>query len=48
MDNRTRTARKSIIMGYDSTREQAAPGKFAALARFCTTPERRKLFGLEV
>ena len=48
MDNRTPTARKSIIMGYDSTRAHVEPNRYAALARFCTTPERRKLFGLEV
>ena len=48
MDNRTGTARKSIIMDYESTRKQADPGKFEALSRFCTTPARRRLFGLVV
>lgn len=47
MDNNTGTARKSILMGYDSTRRNADPARYAALAPVCTTTERRRLFGLE-
>jgi hypothetical protein len=48
MDNRSRTPRKSIILIYEKrTPGKASPDTFAAIARHCTTPERRVLFGLE-
>ena len=46
MDNATGTARKSILMGYDSARDHVDPARFAALAPVCTTSARRRLFGL--
>ena len=48
MDNHTRQARKSVIMGYYSRPPGAAESsKYAALAHLCPTPQRRGLFELE-
>ncbi len=48
MDNHSDTPRKSIILIY----EKRTPGRvdakrFASIAHYCTTPQRRKLFSLE-
>lgn len=48
MDNYTETSRKSLILIY----EKRTPGRvdserFSSIANLCTTPGRRKLFGLE-
>ena len=43
------TARKSIILIYEKrTPEKVDPQRFAAIEKYCTSPERRALFGLEV
>ena len=48
MDNRTRQWRKSIILIYEKrTAKRVDPNRFKAIEKFCTTPQRRKLFGLE-
>ena len=49
MDNGTTTPRRSIILIYEKrTPEKVRPDAFKAIARLCTTPERRALFGMEV
>ena len=49
MDNATTTPRRSIILIYEKrTPEKVRPDAFKAIARLCTTPERRALFGMEV
>ncbi len=50
MDNCTLTPRKSIIMGYNKIKlqEPEPDSRFSSIAHLCTTPQRRKLFGLEV
>lgn len=46
MDNETATPRKSIILIYEKrTPEKVRP--FKSIEKYCTTPERRALFGLE-
>ncbi len=47
MDNETSTPRKSIILIYEKrTPEKVRP--FKAIEKYCTTPARRALFGLEL
>lgn len=48
MDNHTQTPRKSIIIGYDKGALENPDSRFSGVARFCKTPERRKLLRLEV
>lgn len=49
LNNRTETPRKSIILVYEKrTLNRVDPKRFASIVHLCTTPERRKLFGLEV
>jgi ectoine hydroxylase-related dioxygenase (phytanoyl-CoA dioxygenase family) len=48
MDNHTDTPRKSIILIYEKrTPDRVEPKRFAPIAEYCKTPERRKLFSLE-
>ena len=48
MDIQTDGARKSIILIYEkSTPNRGSPDRSAAIANYCVTPERRRLFGLE-
>jgi hypothetical protein len=48
MDNRTRQPRKSIILIYEKrTPGRVDSNRFKSIERYCTTPQRRKLFGLE-
>ncbi|MCZ6681415.1 MAG: phytanoyl-CoA dioxygenase family protein [Candidatus Poribacteria bacterium] len=48
MDNHTDTPRKSIILIYEKrTPERVDSKRFTSIAHYCTTPERRQLFGLE-
>ena len=48
MDNHTDTPRKSLILIYEKrTSDRVDPKRYTSIAHLCTTPERRKLFGLE-
>ena len=48
MDNPTGKPRKSIILIYEKyTPNRVSPEAHAAIAHYCTTPERRRLFSLE-
>lgn len=48
MDNPTRVPRKSVILIYERrTPGRGCPDAFASIAPHLTTPERRRLFGLE-
>jgi len=48
MDIQTGIARKSIILIYEkSTPNRVSPDRFAAIANYCVTPQRRRLFSLE-
>ena len=48
MDNHTQIPRKSLIIGYHKTALENPDSRYASLERFCKTPARRKLLGLEV
>jgi ectoine hydroxylase-related dioxygenase (phytanoyl-CoA dioxygenase family) len=49
MGNHSLTPRKSIILIYEKrTPAKLKPEAFAPIARYCQTPARRALFGLEV
>ena len=48
MDNPSGTPRKSVILIYEKrTPDRVSPEAYAPIARYCTTPERRRLFSLE-
>ena len=48
MDNASDVPRKSIILIYEKrTPGRVAPDRFASIASYCQTSERRKLFSLE-
>ncbi|MBI1925260.1 phytanoyl-CoA dioxygenase family protein [Candidatus Poribacteria bacterium] len=48
MDNHSDTPRKSIILIYEKrTPNRVEPKRFASIGYYFTTPERRRLFGLE-